>query len=49
MLQIIEKECDISQKEKDFFASAGYVCIDTETTGLDYLRDELCRARQSSH
>ena len=42
MLQIIEKECDISQKEKDFFASAGYVCIDTETTGLDYLRDELC-------
>ncbi len=42
MLQVIEKENDISQKEKDFFIESGYVCIDTETTGLDYLNDKLC-------
>lgn len=42
MLQVIEKENDISQKEKDFFIESGYVCIDTETTGLDYLSDKLC-------
>ena len=42
MLQVIEKENDISKEEKKFFVESGYVCIDTETTGLDYLSDELC-------
>ena len=42
MIKVIEKENDISTEEKDFFVSSGYVCIDTETTGLSYLSDKLC-------
>lgn len=41
-MQIIEKTEDLSIKEKDFFFKNKYVCIDTETTGLDYLHDKLC-------
>lgn len=33
---------DITEKELCFFEDSGYVCIDTETTGLDYLKDRLC-------
>ncbi|MCI8409691.1 MAG: ribonuclease D [Lachnospiraceae bacterium] len=39
-MQISEK--DLSPKEKDYLFEVGYVCIDTETTGLNYLKDELC-------
>lgn len=39
-MQISEK--DLSTKEKDYLFEMGYVCIDTETTGLNYLKDELC-------
>lgn len=39
-MQISEK--DLSTKEKDYLFEVGYVCIDTETTGLNYLKDELC-------
>lgn len=39
-MQISEK--DLSTKEKDYLFKVGYVCIDTETTGLNYLKDELC-------
>lgn len=42
MVQIIEKVNDISHEEKELFISSGYVCIDTETTGLDYMSGELC-------
>ena len=41
-MQIIEKEKDLSIKEKNFFFEMGYVCVDTETTGLSYLNDKLC-------
>lgn len=41
-MQIIEKDKDLSIKEKDFFYEMGYVCVDTETTGLNYLDDKLC-------
>ena len=41
-MQIIEKEKDLSIKEKNFFFKMGYVCVDTETTGLSYLNDKLC-------
>ena len=41
-MQIIEKEKDLSIKEKNFFFEIGYVCVDTETTGLSYLNDRLC-------
>lgn len=30
-MQIIEKEKDLSIKEKNFFFEMGYVCVDTET------------------
>lgn len=40
MIQIIEK--DLSTEKKDYLFEIGYVCIDTETTGLNYLDDELC-------
>lgn len=39
-MQIIEK--DLSKKERDYLFEMGYVCVDTETTGLNYLNDELC-------
>lgn len=39
-MQIIEK--DLSVEEKNFFFEKGYVCVDTETTGLSYLKDKLC-------
>lgn len=42
MLQVIEKEKDLTKKEKDFLVESGYVCIDTETTGLNYMNDKLC-------
>lgn len=41
-MQIIEKKKDLSIKEKNFLFEMGYVCIDTETTGLSYLDDKLC-------
>ncbi|MCI9199281.1 MAG: ribonuclease D [Lachnospiraceae bacterium] len=41
-MQIIEREEDLSTKEKDYFFEKGYICIDTETTGLNYLNDNLC-------
>ncbi|MCC2826592.1 ribonuclease D [Faecalicatena orotica] len=41
-MQIIEKTEDLSITEKEFFFKKQYVCIDTETTGLDYLHDKLC-------
>lgn len=39
-MQISKK--DLSTKEKDYLFEMGYVCMDTETTGLNYLKDELC-------
>lgn len=41
-MQIIEKEDDLSIKERLLFFEAGYMCVDTETTGLNYLVDKLC-------
>ena len=41
-MQIIEKKNDLSIKEKEYFFEQGYVCVDTETTGLNYLNDKLC-------
>lgn len=41
-MQIIEKDTDLSDKELSLFRENGYVCIDTETTGLNYLSDRLC-------
>lgn len=41
-MQIIEKEEDLSKKERDLFFEKGYVCVDTETTGLSYADDKLC-------
>ena len=41
-MQIIEKKNDLSIKEKDFFVEKEYICVDTETTGLNYLNDRLC-------
>lgn len=41
-MQIIEREKDLLLEEKDFLLEIGYVCIDTETTGLNYLADKLC-------
>ena len=42
VVQIIEKEDDLSIKERLLFFEAGYMCVDTETTGLNYLVDKLC-------
>ena len=42
MLQIIEKETDLSEKELNIINDRGFVSIDTETTGLNYLEDKLC-------
>ena len=39
-MQIFEK--DLSENEKNYLLEMGYVCVDTETTGLNYLNDELC-------
>lgn len=33
---------DISKELMEYFEITGYVCVDTETTGLDYLKDDLC-------
>lgn len=41
-MQLIEKDDDLSQKEKNLFFESQYVCIDTETTGLSYINDRLC-------
>lgn len=41
-MQIIEKNNDLSAQEVDLFFHSGYVCIDTETTGLSYINDKLC-------
>lgn len=41
-MHVIEKGKDLSIKEKNFFLKMGYVCVDTETTGLNYLEDQLC-------
>lgn len=35
-------EKDLLTKEKELFLKIGYVCIDTETTGLNYKNDKLC-------
>lgn len=42
MLRIVEKESDLSQEEVELINNNGYVSIDTETTGLNYLEDKLC-------
>ena len=40
---MIEKNrSDITKEELILFEECGYVCIDTETTGLNYLTDRLC-------
>lgn len=41
-MQMVEKENDISQMEKAYLCKTGYVCVDTETTGLSYIDDILC-------
>ncbi len=41
-MKTIEKYTDISEDEKLFFEKTGYVCVDTETTGLNYLENNLC-------
>lgn len=33
---------DILKETVDFFERVGYVCVDTETTGLNYLENDLC-------
>lgn len=38
----IEKKCDLSEEEIDIFFNHGYVCVDTETTGLSYISNKLC-------
>lgn len=42
MMKLVEKENDLSIEEKDFLFKMGYVCIDTETTGLSYIENRLC-------
>jgi len=41
-MQLIEKDDDLSDKEKNLFLKSQYICIDTETTGLSYINDKLC-------
>lgn len=41
-MQISERNTDISLEEKNFFQKKGYVSVDTETTGLNYLEHRLC-------
>lgn len=42
-MKIIEKnQKDITEFELGIFEQDGYVCVDTETTGLDYKLDALC-------
>lgn len=42
-MKIIEKnDSDISIEELNIFKASGYVCVDTETMGLNYLLDALC-------
>ena len=33
---------DITKEELGVFKKQGYVCVDTETTGVNYLTDQLC-------
>lgn len=41
-MQIVEKPGDLTEKEREYIQQKKYVCIDTETTGLNYLKDKLC-------
>lgn len=42
-MEVIEKIGeDICKEEVQAFVKCGYVCVDTETTGLEYLTDRLC-------
>ncbi len=41
-MKILEKYEDITDNEMKFLFKHGYVCVDTETTGLSYINDELC-------
>lgn len=40
MIQIIQN--DLSDKEKEYIFEHKYVSVDTETTGLNYIEDDLC-------
>lgn len=41
-MSFIEKHDDLSSEDVEVFLESRYVCIDTETTGLNYLVDRLC-------
>lgn len=41
-MKLIEKSSDLSIEEIHLIQKTGYLCIDTETTGLDYMNDMLC-------
>lgn len=41
-MQVFEKCDDLSETEIILFTKNGYVCVDTETTGLNYINDNLC-------
>ena len=41
-MKVIKRCTDITYDEIKLFEHNGYVSIDTETTGLDYVRDNLC-------
>ena len=41
-MQVLVKCDDLSETEMILFTENGYVCVDTETTGLSYINDNLC-------